>query len=201
MRKHKTLNREQQQLVEQHMGYATTIARRYAKKEWWFDDLQSEAWLALACCALNYDKSNQKGATFVTYCTPYINGTLAQYVMREYGGAYLDKFERKLAKMVSLSKKVGDDEESLTLEETIASPSFDEWQRQSETCELMFHIVSELTPDERELFEAKFGNSSCGKAMDELAERRGIAVRYLYIEARILFAKMCEIAETKQLNK
>lgn len=200
MSRPKQLNRKQQQLVERHMGYATTIARRYAKKAWWFDDLQSEAWLALSCCALHYDEANMNGATFVTFCTPYINGTLAQYVMKYYGSGYLNKFERHYAKMVSMSKPVGDDEDSLTIEETIPSTSFDEWQRQNDTCEIIGHIVAELTAEERELFDARFGNAGSAEAVEILARKRGVAVTYIYLQARQLFARMCDIAETKQLN-
>jgi len=194
------MTKYQQSLILHNMDYASKLALGFAKKTEWFDDLRAEAWLALSLCAKKYNPRNEQDACFVTFCTPYIKGKLAQYVMREYRGAFLDKHERKLAKIVSMDEQIGDDEDPYTIGETIASSSYDEWQHDSNVVDVLGQILASLNKSELEIYKACFVSPETKASMIKLADKRKVSVGKLKYEADMLFKKMCDIAESKKLT-
>lgn len=205
----KELNRQEQELVAKHVDYAAKIVRTIAEESGMdldgnnelFQELRSLACYSMVICASRYKSDNKKGASFVTFCTPYIKGALNHYIHKTACGVVLQDYQYKKIAFLSLDMPVGCDDDSYTLEETIASPDFGEQQRASEAKEILGLIKASLEGDDLKLFnELQRNHYDVKETVRELAKKRGISERLLYSKMNALFGKMREIGLTLKLR-
>ena len=74
------MNKEQNKLVTDNMGYVVTLARQYKSDILTTDDLISEGTFGLMKAAEKFDAS--RGKPFVTFAAPYIRRSIEQAIGR-----------------------------------------------------------------------------------------------------------------------
>jgi len=207
-KKIQTLSKEQREFAAQYVGFASRITRDTAKKAdielsgnyELFKRMRSVALEAMVNCVPRFDENNANGAKFETFCTPYIKGKLGHFIGRECMGIRRSNYSYHKMELVSLDEQIGDEEDSYTREETIASTSFDEWQTASHMKDLAALILKELAPEEVEVVKAKFWSKDSAEAFAELARKRNKSVTWVKQEFNEVMMKMREIAARKGLT-
>lgn len=206
----KELNRQKQELVAKHVDYAAKIVRTIAEESGieldgnneLFKDLRSLAYYSMVICASRYKSDNKKGASFVTFCTPHIKGVLKHYIHKTACGVVVQNYQYMKIFHVSLDKQVGCDDDSYTLEETIASPDFGEQQKADEANEELNLIKASLEGDDLKLFAGLQRNHYDTKeTVRILAKKRGVSERLMYSKMNALYGKMREIGLTLKIRK
>jgi len=157
------LTPQQSQLVAQHIGYASQLARRLKGCGLSYEDLIQEACYGLCLAALAYDPG--KGVAFTTLAYPYCRNAMFKAV-KNYGNPMrLPSSERFNARMVSLQS---DDEGRLNAD--ICEE--DNNETQSSTHEELMDSLDRLSPRERTVMLCLYGlgraRMSTGDTVTEL---------------------------------
>lgn len=181
MEKKKELNDEQRKLIlENKKDINNMIGQIKRKNKWLADDLESEAMAAMAESALRFEVDNEEDASFKTFCFMYVKGKLDQFVKKQKG-YYQEGHQLKRAFKVPIDAPISnEDEEASTLADILPSDTYEQMERDIESRDFYNVLRSNLSDDEYELLEAKYGENAGREAIEKIAARKGISTRQVY---------------------
>lgn len=195
----KELNKEQGELVLEHLGYARSIALNYRGRGAETNDLIQEAYLALCEAVLRFDEKSC--ASIVTFSTLYINGQLAKYIMKNVQRSYTTRGDRVFIKMLSLDKHIDTGDDTVVMTDVMSSDyNGAEAERELEL-ERLENVMRCLTKDEIELIESRFKLNGDNEEFERLHKEKynDITSRQLYRKCEEIINKMVKYAENKNL--
>jgi len=165
-----------------------------------YEELISVANDVMIECVGHYNHEHEKKARFTTFCYPYLCGAMSHYIDRESRKMSVVNGEWTKIEVVSLDKRISDDDDSYTLKDVIAMPTDDENERQEEMERVVGLILAELSADEVEMVKQVFWSKNATETMRQIAKQKGTKFEKIKEQMRGLILKMGEIAISKGIT-
>lgn len=193
----KVLSDIESKLVTDNIDYAYKSALAYRGKGAEYDDLVQEASEAMCYAAKRFNPTC--GTKFTTFATKYINGRLAQFIMKYGWPSYLNGEQRIFVRILSLDRLIECDGELVSAKEVLPS----DWDKRYENCDKVLERLDNalrcLTVTERELLEARYAFSGDKDSLRKLWKQKynNLGLSQMYHKCDMVIDK---IVESQKIN-
>ena len=180
----------ERKLVTDNIKYACKSALAYRGKGVEYDDLVQEACEAMCYAAMRFNPKCE--VKFTTFATKYINGRLAQFIMKYGMPSYLNYEQRVFIKILSLDKPVECDGELVRGSEFLRSDWDGGDEERLSVFERLDKVMQCLNNEERELVEARYAFSGDKDSFKNLRKKKynKLSLSQLYRRSDFLINKI-----------